>query len=368
MNTISLQPVVRSAAVRTPTAEYLPNAYRSIDPAERGPVAGELPRNVFIEVTNHCNLLCETCPRTFTTYERPKTLAWDDFVRIVEQFPDMERAVLHGIGEPLLNKDLPRIIAYLKARDVYVLFNSNATLLNEEWAVKLIESGLDELRVSIDGANPRTYALIRGAPLFDKVVSNLKRFIEIQRHIKADRPRTSLWMTGLRENIAELPDVIRLAAQISVPEVYLQRMVYYADAQTAPGMLDGAQAVYSRVDEEIDRIVNESEALAQQLGVALRASGATTPAHSIHPDRTTRPWEGCLRPWTTAYVTANGNLLPCCIAPFATQDYDSLKLGNLLNQPFEEQWNGERYQQWRARLLSDQPNLACAGCGVHWSL
>jgi radical SAM protein with 4Fe4S-binding SPASM domain len=365
METISLQPVVRSAAVRVPTAEYLPSAYRSIDPAERGPVAAELPRNVFIEVTNHCNLLCETCPRTFTTYEDPRTLSWGNFLRIVDQFPQMERAVLHGIGEPLLNKDLPRIIAYLKARDVYVLFNSNATLLNEEWAVKLIESGLDELRVSIDGANPRTYALIRGAPLFDKVVSNLKRFIEIQRHIKADRPRTSLWMTGLRENIAELPDVIRLAAQIGVPEVYLQRMVYYADAQTAPGMLDGAQAVYGRVDEEIDRIVNESEALGQQLGVTLRASGATTPAHSIQPDRAARPWAGCLRPWTTAYVTANGNLLPCCIAPFATQDYDSLKLGNLLNQPFDEQWNGERYQEWRARLLSDQPNSACAGCGVH---
>jgi MoaA/NifB/PqqE/SkfB family radical SAM enzyme len=367
VETIILQPIVRSAA-RTPTAEYLPSAYRAIDPAERGPVAAELPRNVFIEVTNHCNLLCETCPRTFTTYEDPRTLSWENFLRIVDQFPQMERAVLHGIGEPLLNKDLPCMIAHLKARGVYVLFNTNATLLNDDWSVKLIESGLDELRVSIDGANPRTYAVIRGAPLFDKVVSNLKRFIEIQRHLKAERPRASLWMTGLRENIAELPDVIRLAAQTGVPEVYLQRMVYYAGDQSAPGMLDGAQAVYSRVDAEIDRIVNESEALAQQLGVTLRASGATTPAHSIHPDRAARPWENCLRPWTTAYVTANGNLLPCCISPFATQDYDSLKLGNLFAQEFTEQWNGERYQQWRTRLLSDHPNSACAGCGVHWSL
>ena len=162
--------------------------------------------------------------------------------------------------------------------------------------------------------------------------------------------------------------MIRLAARIGVPEVYLQRMVYYADADTAPGMLDGVQAVYRRVDEEIDRIVAESEALAQQLGLTLRASGATTPAHSIHPDRAARPWEGCLRPWTTAYVTANGNLLPCCIAPFATQDYDRLELGNLFTQRIADQWNGDRYQQWRARLLSDHPNSACAGCGVHWSL
>jgi MoaA/NifB/PqqE/SkfB family radical SAM enzyme len=374
MGTIRLQPVVRSAVVRTPTAEYLPDAYRSVDPASRGSVATAQPHNVFIEVTNHCNLLCETCPRTFTTYEQPKTLAWDDFVRIVDQFPDMERAVLHGIGEPLLNKELPRMIAYLKARSVYVLFNTNATLLTGDWAHKLIESGLDEIRVSIDGANPKTYALIRGAPLFHKVVGNLKRFVEIQHTLNAATPRPSLWMTGLKENIAELPAVVRLAAQIGVPEVYLQRMVYYHEADRAPGMMDDGHGLFASFDEQVDRIVAESEALAQSLGVRLRASGATTPQHSLKGegaiaiDTLQRPWLACMRPWTTAYVTANGNLLPCCISPFATQDYASLQLGNLFAQDFAEQWNGERYQQWRARLLSDQPNSACAGCGVHWSL
>jgi radical SAM protein with 4Fe4S-binding SPASM domain len=81
-----------------------------------------------------------------------------------------------------------------------------------------------------------------------------------------------------------------------------------------------------------------------------------------------RPWAACMRPWTTAYVTANGNLLPCCIAPFATTDYESLKLGNLFERPFDDQWNAERYQAFRARLLSDHPHEACAGCGVLWSL
>src|SRR5687768_16190818 len=77
--------------------DYLPAAYRVVDPQARDIVAPHSPHNVFIEVTNHCNLLCETCPRTFTSYEEPKTLAWEDFLTIVEQFPEMERAVLHGI-------------------------------------------------------------------------------------------------------------------------------------------------------------------------------------------------------------------------------------------------------------------------------
>lgn len=72
----------------------------------------------------------------------------------MEQFPVLERAVLHGVGEPLLNRDLPRMVAHLKSRGVYVLFNTNATLLTEDWGRRLIEAGLDELRVSVDGADP----------------------------------------------------------------------------------------------------------------------------------------------------------------------------------------------------------------------
>src|SRR5262249_43426766 len=123
--------------------EQLPKAYAYVEGDQRGTIASFPPHVVFIEVTNHCNLLCDTCPRTFVTYEDPKTLAWDDFCCIVDQFPAMERAVLHGIGEPLLNKELPRMIAALKGRGVEVLFNTNATILTAEWAAKLIQAGLD---------------------------------------------------------------------------------------------------------------------------------------------------------------------------------------------------------------------------------
>jgi MoaA/NifB/PqqE/SkfB family radical SAM enzyme len=360
------------AAPRVPEADaaQLPAAYAYLDPSTRGRMAALPPRVVFIEVTNHCNLLCETCPRTFVSYEAPKTLGWDDFVRIVGQFPSLERAVLHGIGEPMINRDLPRMIAHLKARGATVLFNTNATLLTEAWGRKLIASGLDEMRCSLDAAHPLTYARIRGAPLLPKIVDNLRRFTRLQRELDAAAPRVSVWMTGMRENIHELPDLVRLAARVGVPEVYVQRMVYTLDAGEAPGLWGAGHAVYDDFDAAADRAVAEAEAVARELGVRLAASGATDPRRSYaaarRPDP--RPWAACLRPWTTAYVTANGNLLPCCISPFATGDYDSLKLGNLLDQPFDDHWNAEPYQQWRAALLSDDPPRPCAGCGVHWSL
>ncbi len=351
-------------------ADYLPTAYQSVDPATRAAFADEAPHCVFIEVTNHCNLLCDMCPRTFVTYEEPKTLSWENFLRIVEQFPRMERAVLHGIGEPLINKDLPRMISYLKERGVYVLFNTNATLLNEKWAYALIESGLDEMRCSIDGADPKTYAEVRGAPLLHKIVSNLTEFMQIQKATGADTPHVSIWMTGMKENVAELPALIRLAANVGVPEIYLQRMVYYHEAETAPGLMDDGHSLFDEFDAYVEALIVESEVLAKELGVMFKASGATNPHASLeaNKNRNHKPWAACMRPWTTAYITANGNALPCCISPFATQDYDSLKLGNLFEQPFENIWNDTRYQQWRERLLSDAPHEACAGCGVHWSL
>lgn len=351
-------------------ADYLPSAYRSVDAATRGAHAEQHPRCVFIEVTNHCNLLCETCPRTFVTYEEPQTLTWDNFLKIVDQFPNMERAVLHGIGEPMLNKELPRMIAHLKERGVYVLFNTNATLLNAKWSQKLIDSGLDEMRCSIDGADPKTYAAVRGAPLLHKIVSNLTAFMSLQNALGATTPRVSLWMTGMRENVNELPDLLRLAAKMGVPEVYLQRMVYYHEADVEHGLMVEGVGLFETFDEGVDALIAECETLADALGLHFKAAGATNPRSSLEASqqRDQQPWKGCMRPWTTAYITANGNALPCCISPFATLDYESLKLGNLFERPFEDIWNDTAYQHWRERLLSDTPHEACAGCGVHWSL
>ena len=71
---------------------------------------------LYLEVTNRCNLLCETCPRTFEALEPPADMSWELFTSIVDQVPDVARAVLHGVGEPMLVKALPRMIRYLKDR------------------------------------------------------------------------------------------------------------------------------------------------------------------------------------------------------------------------------------------------------------
>jgi MoaA/NifB/PqqE/SkfB family radical SAM enzyme len=354
-----------------PEQKFLPDAYRLPEGSLRGPKAELSPKVIFIEVTNRCNLLCQTCPRTYFQREPLKTLSLNEFISIAEQFPQMQRALLHGIGEPLLDRELPEIIRYLKDRKVEVIINSNGTLLTDEWQKNLIESGLDQYRCSIDGATDETYARIRGAALLPKLRKGLEGLVRTKGRLGSETPGISIWCVATRENLQELPDLLRLAASLGVPEVYMQRMVYFAgQPKEQYGMARDDLAIFGKEDDAEERIIEECTQLSSELGINFLASGGRDPINSLAAARPAdfAPWQACMRPWTTAYVTANGNCLPCCISPFATDDYASLILGNLFEHPFNAIWNEPLYQKFRTNLLSEHPNQACASCGVYWSL
>ena len=105
----------------------------------RSPQAETKPVCLYLEVTNRCNLLCETCPRTFEALEPPADMSMDMFRSHRRPGAELQRAVLHGVGEPMLVRELPDMIRYLKARGVYVLFNTNGTLLREKRFSQLID-------------------------------------------------------------------------------------------------------------------------------------------------------------------------------------------------------------------------------------
>jgi len=332
--------------------------------------AGEAVRPpvcLYLEVTNRCNLLCTTCPRTYAELEPPADMAWDLFVKIVDQVPDLSRAVLHGVGEPMLVKNLPAMVRYLKERGVYVLFNTNGTVLNERNGRALIAAGLDELRVSLDASNAKTYLRVRGKNYFDRILRNVKAFRVLQEREGHAKPQVSAWLTGLRETIAELPAFVQVAADIGVKEVYLQRLVFFG--QDAIGMAKPDQALFEKLTAAEAVHLRAAEDLAQSLGLTFSASGAASePGVSLVRKQDGNPWSLCRRPWTVMYFTANGRALPCCIAPFSQHGYANYTLGDATQEDLREIWNGSRYQAFRDALLSDRPPQACANCGLRWSL
>lgn len=333
-----------------------------------GPRAQKPPVCLYLEVTNRCNLLCQTCPRTFASVEKPADLSFERFQFLVDQIEDLQLAVLHGIGEPMINLHLPKMIRHLKQRGTRVLFNSNATLLNDRLGRQLIEAGLDEIRVSLDAADAETFVRVRGLPKFDLILRNLKTFSALKKKLQVEHPQVSLWLVGLKETIDELSAFVKLAHELDIKDVYLQRLVYFDDQQGGHGVARPEQALYGALGEQESAMIRDAEMLARDLGVTLYASGATTPEQSLIPRTTDKPWSHCRRPWTLMYITANGNVLPCCIAPFVERDYDRIILGNAFEKPLKEIFNSPRYQTFRRALLSDQPEHCCEGCGVRWSL
>src|SRR5271156_6294204 len=325
------------------------------------------PVCLYLETTNRCNLLCTTCPRTYEELEPPADMSWELFTSIVDQLPDLQRAVLHGVGEPMLVKSLPQMVRYLKDRGVYVLFNTNGTVLTEKSGRAMIAAGLDELRVSLDASNAASYKEIRGKNYFDRILRNVRNFRALQVREGHELPRVSAWLTGLKETIAELPAFVKVAAEIGVKEVYLQRLVFFEDHAIGHARPD--QALYERMTRDEAHYLDEATALAHSLGLTFSASGAVSePGLSLKRPDDGSPWSMCRRPWTVMYFTANGRSLPCCIAPFSQRGYEHYTLGDATQQTLREIWNGPAYRTFRSALLSDQPAKACANCGLRWSL
>ena len=347
------------------TTEIDPRRYFEQVAPERGSDALSPPVCLYLEITNRCNLLCETCPRTFEALEPPADMSWELFTRIVDQVPNLKRAVLHGVGEPMLVRELPRMVRYLKERGVYVLFNTNGTLLRPSRFAEYVATGLDEMRVSLDAADARTYEQVRGKDFFDRIVRDVRLFTDFQRATGAATPRVSLWLTGLKETVGQLPDFVRLAAAMGVGEVHLQRLVFDEEGF---GMARADNSLFEQTRAEEQAAIASAEAIGRELGVTLDASGATEPGMSLKRTDGEQPWSMCRRPWSLMYFTAHGRALPCCIAPFSARGYANYTLGDATQQSLREIWNGDAYRDFRAGLLGDVPPKPCQGCGLRWSL
>jgi len=254
------------------------------------------------------------------------------------------------------------MIQHLKGRNATVVFNSDAIGLTEKKRRGLIESGLDELRVSMDAATADTYRAIRGVAAFDRVVENVSALSALKQALAVALPRVSLWFTVMKRNVRELPDLVRLAGKVGAAAVNIQRLVYYGE-----GLAVEEQSLYGALTALEDDMLAEATRLAVDMGITLSASGNSTPEGSLTPEEQERPWAGCQRPWTLSYVTANGNVLPCCISPWTAKDYPGLTLGNALNELFAPIWNGERYQRFRTQFESKEAPDPCRGCGRLWA-
>ena len=152
-----------------------------------------IPKQVWIENTNFCNAHCVMCPRTSLT--RPLSImsveAFQKIIRDIAPYAhQVERLHVHNFGEPLLDKEIVRKIRIAKDHGFpYVYFVTNASVLTAQKARDIIESGLDEFKVSFYGTNPQTYNATMAGLDFDITIQNLKTFFKIRKELNSQKPK-----------------------------------------------------------------------------------------------------------------------------------------------------------------------------------
>ena len=326
-----------------------------------------LPKELQVEVTGACNLRCRMC---LVRYRPPldrvtASMSFDRFRALVDSIPGLEVLTLQGLGEPLLAPDLLRMVEYAAARNVRVGFNTNGTLLTEDRAERLIQGGLDWLHISVDGATAETYAHIRGRARLQLVGRNVRRFVEVQHRLGAERPDVQIVVVAMRRNLAELPAIVGLAAEWGVHDVWVQNLSHSFDDTDPSGdyaeirEFAGEQALWWSADPQVEEVLAATRLRASELGVHLRLPASAPPPAA--PRRRDEGEPGCDWPWRSGYVRHDGGIQPCCMVMGA----DRAQLGSLADETFSSAWHGPAFAAFRAALTTEEPPDVCTGCSMY---
>lgn len=250
---------------------------------------GKFPRTVRVETTNHCQADCSFCPRS--TIGRAKSFMKQDlFEKVVRECSKAGCNLmhLHGFGEPLLDKQLPNRIRLCKESGIpRVKIFSNGDLLCGEMAQRLLESGLDEIKISIDGADSKEFNLLRVGLDYDRVLENVRTFRSLRDKSGGKKPR-----------------IVAATCQTS-------------NKEKTEKLLAG---VVDRID--YSPLHNWGGSLGMLTGQRVR--------------------KPCDRLWRTFTVLVNGDVALCC------QDYRGKEiLGNVADDTIENIWNNQRYGELR---------------------
>jgi len=168
---------------------------------------------LYVEPTDHCNLDCVTCYRN-NWAEALGRMTDATYARILDGIKDIDprpTIFFGGIGEPTLHTRLPTWVAQAKALGCRVEMITNGTLLTEALSRRLIESGLDLVWVSIDGATPESYSDVRLGAELPNVLNNLTTLRQLRRGGHFPKPEIGVAFVAMERNIDELPEVLKIA-------------------------------------------------------------------------------------------------------------------------------------------------------------
>lgn len=196
---------------------------------------GLFPLHLDVDPTNRCNLGCSMCPRTFYLREgrrdwnpqgRPGEMDFSLYEKLIEEGADngLQSVKLNFLGEPLMYPRLTDMVRLAASRGLWVMINTNATLLTEKLSASLLEAGLTDIFFSFDSPYEKEYEAVRIGAAYRRTLDNIGTFMAVKDSLGKREIQTRASMV-LPENQSEAAlekikaDYIKLFRDLKVAEI-----------------------------------------------------------------------------------------------------------------------------------------------------
>jgi radical SAM protein with 4Fe4S-binding SPASM domain len=335
------------------------------------------PESLTLFLTHRCNLRCKMCGQWgeggVTKNEGAEALKDELAIELYRKFlDDLSKVYRPSItlfgGEPLLYPGCLELIRYIKSKNMHCLMITNGSLLNK-FAEGLVEAGLDELNISLDGGE-KLHDEIRGLPgLFQKIVDGIDLVNAHKARLKLAKPLINLQCTITKYNYQHLEQMLPVAEKLKAETLTFHNLIFLdqksLDKQKE---FDAALGLSSRdwqgfvaapgIDPEILR-----------KKITLIFSSPRSFKIDFYPNFTCRelkeyysdpcyqpPQQNsrCLSPWLVAYLFPDGAIRPCLNFGYA--------FGNLKKDNFFAVWNNAQARKFRIALKNNKIFPACIRC------
>lgn len=302
-----------------------------------------MPPCLFVEVTNRCNLTCPTCQlgtdQAYKGYNK-SDITFEQFKNIIDQVPSLVYVTLQGVGEPLLNKDIMKMIRYCTDKGISSYINTNGTILTETKAKELLEAGISNLSISVNSFDEKVFSETRSGASIIKIAENVKRFIELKRKSGKKKPIVSFRSILMKETEPHMEDLVFKSNELGIDVLYIQLFIsVIADK----GLMES-----SLTKEEIEAFAEKIEKWKKKIDMEIVTESFGKSSNNIGQ---------CKLPWFSPNITAEGYMTPCC----TISNPSLLNMGNIFEKSFEDLWNSDKFINFRSGFYSKQPK-ACIGC------
>ena len=290
-----------------------------------------------IDTTNICQLKCPLCHTGLGTVNRHKgVMHFDLFKKVADEIKDYCIWLsLYSWGEPFLNKEIDRYVAYANEANLATSISTNFNKpLTPEMAEALIRSGLDVLIVSLDGTTQEVYEKYRVGGHLYRVLDNIKLFVQKKRELGYKTPYVEWQFIVMRQNEHQIPEARRMSEELGV---------------------DGI--VFKNVD--FPHGENDPEVARQWVPVGADGFQTDQPFEKPYDENGDRCW----RLWRSGVVNWDGGYAPCCYLTDASDDF-----GDVRSRSIKEIWNNQHYLTARGlfnKNNSPQSYVGCLNCDVY---